>query len=115
TVSKGLQTGRARALTRRLTTFGGSSVGASASQGCAVIHPIASFSEANFPKWCTVPLGHIIRTRQTCPLRTGDKAAALPTGKTVYSAACRRFSLSSSSLSPVLALSERPSLSPSSL
>jgi hypothetical protein len=51
-----------------------------------VIHAIASFSEANFPKWCTAPLGHAIRTRQTRSFCTGDKAVALRTGKPAYSA-----------------------------
>src|SRR5262249_27037312 len=88
-----LQTGRARDLTRRLTSCGGPLLGASASQGWEVIHPIAAFSEARR----TVPLGHFIRTRQTRPFSTGDKAA-LPAGKAVYSAASRRFRLSSSSV-----------------
>jgi hypothetical protein len=53
---------------------------------------------ANFPKWCTAPLGHAIRTRQTRSFCTGDKAVALRTGKPAYSAASRRFSLSRSSV-----------------
>jgi hypothetical protein len=39
----------------------------------AAIHLIASCSEVNFPKWCTAPFGHAIRTRQISPSCTGDK------------------------------------------
>ena len=39
----------------------------------AVIQSTASSLERNFPKWCTVPFGHTICTRQMLPLRTGNK------------------------------------------
>src|SRR6516225_3571215 len=39
----------------------------------AAIQSTASFSEANFPKWCTAPFGQTISTRQILPSRTGNK------------------------------------------
>ena len=42
------------------------------SWGWASIHRIASFSEVNFPKKCTAPLGHAIRTRQMPFFCAGD-------------------------------------------
>ena len=43
----------------------------------AAIQSTASFSKANFPKWCTAPFGHIIRTRQISPSHTGNKTAPI--------------------------------------
>ena len=43
----------------------------------ASIQSTASFSKANFPKWCMAPFGHIIRTRQISPSRTGNKTVPI--------------------------------------
>ena len=52
-----------------------------------MIQSRASFSEVNFPKWCTVPLGHVIRTRQMPPFSiTGDKTVRLSPIEQVCSA-----------------------------
>ena len=49
------------------------SSGGIVSREWAVIQSAASSLEINSPKWCTVPFGHTICTRQMLPLRTGNK------------------------------------------
>ena len=58
-----------------LGTSGGPLVssGGIVSREWAVIQSTASSLEVNSPKWCTVPFGHTICTRQMLPLRTGNK------------------------------------------
>src|SRR6516164_11859124 len=49
------------------------SSGGIVSREWAVIQSAASSLEINSPKWCTVPFGHTICTRQMLPLRAGNK------------------------------------------
>jgi hypothetical protein len=50
----------------------------------AAIQSTAPSSEVNFPKWCTAPFGHTIRTRQISPSRTGNKTVHRVTIKLKY-------------------------------
>ena len=54
------------------------SIPRSVSQRCLLIHPEASCSEPNLPKYLVVPLGHAICTRQRSPSFTDVKTVPAP-------------------------------------
>jgi len=60
-----------------------SSIARSVSARCLLIHPDASCSEPNLPKYLVVPLGHLICTRQRSPFFTDVKMVLAPPMDTI--------------------------------
>ena len=60
-----------------------SSIARSVSARCLLIHPDASCSELNLPKYLVVPLGHLICTRQRSPFFTDVKMVLAPLINTI--------------------------------
>ena len=58
----------------RLALGGLASSAGFVSREWAAIQSTTSFLEGNFPKWCTVPFGQTICTRQNSPSHTSNKA-----------------------------------------